>query len=101
MTVALDAADQDNELAYKFTPATLGDPARPVVTSRKMLVKPPRQRWIGRPEEKRIQVFTKTGEEANQAKFGRRHGAARGRRGARRGGPSGQEPARASSSASA
>ena len=34
----------------------------------KMLVKPPRQKWIGRPEEKRIQVFTKTGEEAQQAK---------------------------------
>ena len=36
--------------------------------SSKMLVNPPRQRWIGRPEEKRIQVFTKTGEEADQAK---------------------------------
>ena len=67
VTVALDAADQDNELDYKFTPATLEVPAGQSVES-KMLVKPPRQRWIGRPEEKRIQVFTKTGEEANQAK---------------------------------
>src|SRR5829696_7905840 len=67
VTVALDAADADNELAYRFTPATLEIPPGQSVASR-MLVKPPRQRWIGRPEEKRIQVFTKTGEEANQAK---------------------------------
>ncbi len=67
VTVALDAADQDNELDYKFTPPTMEIPPGQSHTS-KMLVKPPRQRWIGRPEEKRIQVFTKTGEEANQAK---------------------------------
>ncbi len=67
VTVALDAADTDNELDYKFTPATMEIPPGQSITS-KMLVKPPRKRWIGRPEEKRIQVFTKTGEEANQAK---------------------------------
>ena len=67
VTVALDAADPDNELEYKFTPATLEIPPGKSFES-KMLVKPPRQKWIGRPEEKRIQVFTKTGEEANQAK---------------------------------
>jgi beta-lactam-binding protein with PASTA domain len=67
VTVALDAADQDNELDYRFTPATLEIPPGKSIES-KMLVKPPRQRWIGRPEEKRIQVFTKTGEEANRAK---------------------------------
>ena len=64
--VALDAADQDNELSYKFTPAKIEIPPGQSVGS-KMLVKPPRQRWIGRPEEKRIQVFTKTGEEADKA----------------------------------
>jgi beta-lactam-binding protein with PASTA domain len=67
VTVALDAADPDNELEYKFTPATMEIPPGESIKS-KMLVKPPRQKWIGRPEEKRIQVFTKTGEEANQAK---------------------------------
>ena len=67
VTVALDAADPDNELDYKFTPATMEIPPGQSIKS-KMLVKPPRQKWIGRPEEKRIQVFTKTGEEANQAK---------------------------------
>src|SRR3954468_19522716 len=67
VTVALDAADQDNERDYRFTPATLEIPPGQSVAS-KMLVKPPRQKWIGRPEEKRIQVFTKTGEEAGRAK---------------------------------
>ena len=67
VTVALDAADTDNELTYKFTPPTMEIPPGESITS-KMLVKPPRKRWIGRPEEKRIQVFTKTGEEAEQAK---------------------------------
>ena len=60
VTVALDAADQDDELAYKFTPATLE--IAPGQSSRsKLLVRPPRQRWIGRPLEKRIQVFTNAG----------------------------------------
>jgi beta-lactam-binding protein with PASTA domain len=67
VTVAMDAADPDNELEYKFNPATMEIPPGQSIDS-KMLVKPPRQKWIGRPEEKRIQVFTKTGEEAQQAK---------------------------------
>jgi beta-lactam-binding protein with PASTA domain len=67
VTVAMDAADQDNELDYKFTPATMEIPPGGSIDT-KMLVKPPRQKWIGRPEEKRFQVFTKTGEEAAQAK---------------------------------
>ncbi|MEO8689570.1 MAG: PASTA domain-containing protein [Solirubrobacteraceae bacterium] len=67
VTVALDAADPDNELEYRFTPATMEIPPGQSISS-KMLVKPPRQKWIGRPAEKRIQVFTKTGEEAEQAK---------------------------------
>ncbi len=67
VTVALDAADADNELSYKFTPPTMEIPPGETISS-KMLVKPPRQKWIGRPEEKRIQVFTKTGDEAEQVK---------------------------------
>ena len=67
LTVALDAADQDNELKYAFSPTTLEIPPGKTGTA-KLQVKPPRTRWIGRPEEKRIQVFTKTGDEAQQAK---------------------------------
>ena len=67
LTVALDAADQDNELKYAFSPATLEIPPGKTGKS-KLQVKPPRTRWIGRPEEKRIQVFTKTGDEAEKAK---------------------------------
>src|SRR3954447_16125482 len=67
LTVALDAADQDNELKYQFAPTTLEIPPGQTGKS-KLQVKPPRTRWIGRPEEKRIQVFTKTGDEAEQAK---------------------------------
>src|SRR5215217_4496058 len=67
LTVALDAADQDNELKYAFSPATLEIPPGKTGTS-KLQVKPPRTRWIGRPEEKRVQVFTKTGDEAEKAK---------------------------------
>src|SRR3954465_13113317 len=67
LTVALDAADQDNELKYAFSPATLEIPPGKTGKS-KLQVKPPRTRWIGRPEEKRVQVFTKTGDEAQQAK---------------------------------
>ena len=43
VTVALDAADQDNELEYAFTPATLEIPPGKSHES-KMLVKPPRQK---------------------------------------------------------
>jgi beta-lactam-binding protein with PASTA domain len=67
VTVALDAADPDNELDYNFSPPTMEIPPGQSISS-KMLVKPPRQKWLGRPEEKRIQVFTKTGDEAEQAK---------------------------------
>src|SRR3954470_13778804 len=67
VTVALDAADPDNELAYDFTPATIDIPPGQALNS-KLLVRAPRQTWIRAPEEKRIQVFTKTGDEAAQAK---------------------------------
>jgi beta-lactam-binding protein with PASTA domain len=63
VTVALDAEDPDNELQVDFSPQTLEVPAGETQTS-KMEVRPPRQKWIGRPEEKRISVHTRTGEEA-------------------------------------
>lgn len=57
LTVALGAADEDDELAYGFTPATLEIAPGQSIES-KLLVRAPRQKWIGRPAEKRIQVFT-------------------------------------------
>ena len=68
VTVALDAADTDNELDLQVHPGDDGDPARPVDRPRRCWSSRRARSWIGRPEEKRIQVFTKTGEEAQQAK---------------------------------
>ena len=66
VVVALDAEDPDGELDICFEPATLELPPGETLTST-MRVRPPRQKWIGRPEEKRISVHTRTGEEAQQA----------------------------------
>jgi beta-lactam-binding protein with PASTA domain len=67
VVVALDAEDPDNELNIQFSPPTLEIPPGQSHTA-KMEVRPPRQKWIGRPEEKRIAVHTRTGEEAQQAR---------------------------------
>jgi beta-lactam-binding protein with PASTA domain len=67
VVVALDAEDPDNELQIQFSPPTLEVPPGASQTS-KMEVRPPRQKWIGRPEEKRIAVHTRTGEEAQEAR---------------------------------
>ena len=69
-TIALDHEDPDNELKVSFDPPTLEVPAGQTATSQ-MLVKPPRQKWIGRPEEKRLTVHTRTGEEALAVKQAR------------------------------
>ena len=66
-TVALDHEDPDNELKVSFEPRTIEVPAGQTVKSQ-MVVRPPRQKWIGRPEEKRLSVHTRTGEEALAAK---------------------------------
>ena len=63
VTVALDHEDPDNALKVSFDPPTLEVPAGQTQTSQ-MVVRPPRQKWIGRPEEKRLSVHTRTGEEA-------------------------------------
>ena len=63
VTVALDHEDPDNELKVASTRRrSRSRPARP--TKSQMVVRPPRQKWIGRPEEKRLSVHTRTGEEA-------------------------------------
>ncbi len=67
ITVALDHEDPDNELKVAFSPQTLEVPAGQTGTSQ-MEVRPPRQKWIGRPEEKRLTVHTRTGEEAQAMK---------------------------------
>src|SRR5215210_8443412 len=67
VTVALDGEDPDNELDIRFAPPTLEVPAGESHSS-KVEVRPPRQKWIGRPEEKRITINTLTGEEALAAR---------------------------------
>jgi beta-lactam-binding protein with PASTA domain len=62
--VAFDAAEADNDCRFKFDPPTAEiQPGETAQTT--MRVKPPKQIWIGRPHERRIDVQTKTGEEAH------------------------------------
>ena len=70
--VAFDASEADNELPLPLRPADRRGPARRVGRRRTMRVKPPKQIWIGRPHERRIDVATKTGDEAARARGGRR-----------------------------
>ena len=61
--VALDGEDPDGELRFGFNRPPQEIPAGAVVTSQ-MQVRPPKQIWIGRAREHRLQVNTITGEEA-------------------------------------
>jgi beta-lactam-binding protein with PASTA domain len=58
-----DAQEPDNECRFDFTPPAVEIPPGNRTTS-KMVVRPPRQIWIGRPHERRIDVNVKTGAEA-------------------------------------
>jgi beta-lactam-binding protein with PASTA domain len=61
--VAFAAKEADDELGVRFTPpAAEIAPGETVET--KLRVRPPKQIWIGRPYERRIDVQTKSGEEA-------------------------------------
>jgi beta-lactam-binding protein with PASTA domain len=63
--VALEGVDPDGELAFGFDrPPSEIRPGDTVQTT--MRVKPPKQIWIGRPVEKRFEVKTLTGEEADE-----------------------------------
>ena len=62
--VAFDASEADNDLTYRFDPPAAEIQPGETATTR-MRVKPPKQIWIGRPHERRIDVATKTGEEAH------------------------------------
>ena len=61
--VALDGSDPDGEMDFAFNrpPQEIG-PGHSVNVG--MRVKPPRQHWVGRPLEHRLQVTTITGDEA-------------------------------------
>src|SRR3954469_23289857 len=61
--VALDGEDPDGELRFGFNRPPQEIPAGTGVTSQ-MQVRPPKQIWIGRAREHRLQVNTITGEEA-------------------------------------
>jgi beta-lactam-binding protein with PASTA domain len=63
--VALEGEDPDGELQFGFNrPPQEIPPGQTVQTS--MQVKPPKQIWIGRPQEKRFTVNTLTGEAAEE-----------------------------------
>jgi beta-lactam-binding protein with PASTA domain len=63
--VALEGEDPDGELQYGFNrPPTEIPPGETVQAS--MQVRPPKQIWIGRPQERRFSVTTLTGEAAEE-----------------------------------
>src|SRR5215218_6222758 len=62
--VAFDATEPDNECAFRFEPAGAEVAPGETATST-MRVRPPKQMWIGRPHERRIEVAVKSGEEAH------------------------------------
>jgi beta-lactam-binding protein with PASTA domain len=61
--VALEGEDPDGELQFGFNRPPQEIPAGAAVASQ-MRVKPPKQIWIGRPQDRRLEVKTITGEEA-------------------------------------
>jgi beta-lactam-binding protein with PASTA domain len=62
--VAFDATEPDNECGFRFEPAGAEIAPGETATST-MRVRPPKQMWIGRPHERRIEVAVKSGEEAH------------------------------------
>jgi beta-lactam-binding protein with PASTA domain len=61
--VALEGSDPDGELRFGFNRPPQEIPPGATVKS-EMRVKPPKQIWIGRAQERRLEVVTVTGEEA-------------------------------------
>ena len=62
--VAFGAKEADDDLGMQFTPS--GAEIAPGETLQTRLrVRPPKQIWIGRPHERRIDVQTKSGDEAH------------------------------------
>ena len=95
VTVALDAADPDNELDYGFTPATMEIPPGQSIES-KMLVRPPQQKLDRPPGGEAHPGLHQDRRGGRAGQDRRRHGAARGRgRRGRRGRRGTPTPARA------
>jgi beta-lactam-binding protein with PASTA domain len=63
--IALEGEDPDAELQYGFNRPPVEIPPGQTVTA-KMRVRPPKQLWIGRPQERRFSVITLTGEKAEE-----------------------------------
>jgi beta-lactam-binding protein with PASTA domain len=61
--VALDGEDPDGEMSFAFNRPPQEIPPGGAVKTQ-MRVRPPKQIWIGRPQERRLEVKTVTGEEA-------------------------------------
>jgi beta-lactam-binding protein with PASTA domain len=62
--VAFAAKEADDDCGFAFTPPTAEIAPGETVETR-LRVRPPKQIWIGRPHERRLDVQTKTGEEAH------------------------------------
>ena len=93
VTVALDAADTDNELDYNFTPATMEIPPGQSITS-KMLVKPPPQALDRAPGGEADPGLHQDGRGGQPGQVRRGHGAARGRGRGEEGADEGAKPKR-------
>ena len=89
--VAFDAERARQRLRASVQARRRRDRARRDGRDASMRVRPPKQIWIGRPHERRIEVNVKTGEEAAERARGRRGG--RGRRGRRQARRWGKHPA--------
>ena len=63
MYVAFAAKEADDDCGFAFSPPAAEIAPGETVTTR-LRVRPPKQIWIGRPHERRLDVQTKTGEEA-------------------------------------
>ena len=63
--VALEGEDPDDELDFGFNRPPHEIPAGKTIETG-MLVRPPKQIWLGRPAEKRFTVVTLTGEKAEE-----------------------------------
>ena len=62
--IALEGEDEDAELKLRLQPPAVGDPGRCRDRDSQMQVRPPKQIWIGRGRDWRLEVKTITGDEA-------------------------------------
>ena len=73
--VAFDAAEPDNECSLPTSARRAPRSRRARPRRRTMRVRPPKQMWIGRPHERRIEVNVKSGEEAHEFEAARAEAA--------------------------